>query len=73
VKHQHPSRVIRNVIGVEEMENLTTLQAVANQIIPDAVRSTPYRIQNYVAYLSEGTDVGGLDVGFLVKRPRSRC
>ena len=55
-----------DVIGVEEMENLTTLQTVATQINTDVVGgggSNP----NYMAYLAEGNDIGGIDVGFLVK------
>jgi predicted extracellular nuclease len=58
-----------DVIGVEEMENLTTLQAVATQVNNDVVGgggSNP----NYVAYLTEGNDIGGIDVGFLVKQSR---
>jgi predicted extracellular nuclease len=58
-----------DVIGVEEMENLSTLQAVATQVNNDVVGgggSNP----NYVAYLSEGNDIGGIDVGFLVKESR---
>lgn len=69
------SRIIRtiqrlpDVIGVEEMENLSTLQAVAMKINNDVVAgggSNP----GYVAYLVEGNDVGGIDVGFLVKESR---
>jgi len=52
-----------DVIGVEEMENLSTLQAVADKVNSDAGASNP----GYVAYLVEGNDVGGIDVGFLVK------
>src|SRR6185436_16895098 len=59
-----------DVIGVEEMENLTTLQAVANQINTDAVSIDALPNPNYVAYLSEGNDPGGIDVGFLVKQSR---
>jgi predicted extracellular nuclease len=58
-----------DVIGVEEVENLTTLQTVATQVNNDVVGgggSNP----NYVAYLVEGNDVGGIDVGFLVKESR---
>jgi predicted extracellular nuclease len=54
-----------DVIGVEEMENLTTLQAVANKINADA--GTP---GDYVAYLQEGNDIGGIDNGFLVRSSR---
>jgi uncharacterized repeat protein (TIGR01451 family) len=69
------SLAIRNVmrspdiIGVEEVENLTTLQAIAAKINNDVVTgggSDP----NYQAYLFEGNDIGGIDVGFLVKATR---
>jgi len=66
------SLAIRNVLnfpdilGVEEMENLTTLQAVATKINNDAVAASQPN-PNYVAYLIEGNDIGGIDVGFLVK------
>src|SRR5258706_2876255 len=65
------SLVIRNmlrspdILGIEEMENLTTLQAVANKVNTDA--GTP---GDYQAYLVEGNDIGGIDVGFLVKSSR---
>ncbi len=55
-----------DVIGVEEMENLTTLQAVANQVNTDAVAAAQPNPM-YFAYLVEGNDIGGIDVGFLVK------
>ena len=70
------SRIIRtvqrypDVIGVEEMENLTTLQAVAAKINADAQSIDFLPNPNYVAYLVEGNDVGGIDVGFLVKESR---
>ena len=69
------SLAIRNVlntpdiIGVEEMENLTTLQAVANKVNNDAVAASAPN-PNYVAFLFEGNDIGGIDVGFLVKSTR---
>ncbi|MGH9871610.1 MAG: DUF4214 domain-containing protein [Pyrinomonadaceae bacterium] len=59
-----------DVIGVEEMENLSTLQAVADQINADAVSIDALPNPNYTPYLSEGNDVGGIDVGFLVKQSR---
>jgi predicted extracellular nuclease len=59
-----------DVIGVEEMENLSTLQAVAAQVNADAVSIDALPNPNYTAYLSEGNDVGGIDVGFLVKQSR---
>ncbi|MFN7928322.1 MAG: hypothetical protein U0Y68_10315 [Blastocatellia bacterium] len=69
------SLAIRNVLrlpdilGVEEMENLETLQTLADKINADAVaagRDDP----KYVAYLEEGNDPGGIDVGILVKTTR---
>ncbi len=69
------SLAIRNVmrspdiIGVEEMENLPTLQAVADQLNNDAVAAGEPN-PHYVPYLIEGNDVGGIDVGFLVRTPR---
>ena len=58
-----------DVIGVTELENLTTLQAVATQVNNDAVMAGQPN-PNYQAYLVEGNDVGGIDVGFLAKSPR---
>src|SRR5262249_8988368 len=69
------SRIIRtvqllpDVIGVEEMENLSTLQAVAMKVNNDVVAGGGAN-PNYVAHLVEGNDVGGIDVGFLVKESR---
>lgn len=66
------SLAIRNVmrtpdiLGVEEMENLTTLQALAAKVNGDAVLAGDPN-PNYQAYLVEGNDIGGIDVGFLVK------
>jgi hypothetical protein len=55
-----------DILGVVEIENLTTLQAVADKVNADAVAASQPDPQ-YVAYLEEGNDVGGIDVGFLVK------
>jgi predicted extracellular nuclease len=69
------SLAIRNVLrapdilGVVEMENLTTLQALAAKISSDAIDAGSDD-PNYQAFLVEGNDVGGIDVGFLVKSPR---
>jgi uncharacterized protein len=67
------SLVIRNftkapdILGVVEVENLTTLQALAARISADAIAaSQPDPL--YQAFLLEGNDVGGIDVGFLVKQ-----
>lgn len=55
-----------DVVGVVEVENLSTLQTLATRISTDAVAaSQPDPL--YQAYLIEGNDVGGIDVGFLVK------
>jgi uncharacterized protein len=70
------SLAIRNVlrmpdiVGVEEMENLATLQAVAARVSADALGSGQPDPQ-YQAILIEGNDIGGIDVGFLVKGAES--
>jgi hypothetical protein len=58
-----------DVIGIVEMENLTVLQAVATKVNNDAVGAGQPN-PNYTAHLVEGNDVGGIDVGFLVKTAR---
>lgn len=58
-----------DVIGVEEMENLTVLQTVATKVNDDAVAAGQPNPM-YTASLIEGNDVGGIDVGFLVKTAR---
>ena len=58
-----------DVLGIVEAENLTTLQALASKINGDAVAAAQPN-PSYVAYLVEGNDVGGIDVGFLVKSSR---
>jgi predicted extracellular nuclease len=69
------SLAIRNVmrspdiIGVCEIENLTVLQAIATKVNNDAVAATGTN-PNYQAFLVEGNDIGGIDVGFLVKTSR---
>jgi predicted extracellular nuclease len=55
-----------DVIGVEEMENIGTLQAVADKVNSDAVTAGDLN-PNYQVYLAEGNDIGGIDVGLLVK------
>ncbi len=61
--------LLPDVVGVEEMENLTTLQAVANKVNSDATAAGQTNPM-YQPYLVEGNDVGGIDVGFLVKSSR---
>lgn len=55
-----------DILGVTEVENLSVLQALATRINADAV-AAGQPDPGYVAYLEEGFDVGGIDVGFLVK------
>ncbi|HSE98588.1 MAG TPA: hypothetical protein VLD57_10015, partial [Blastocatellia bacterium] len=58
-----------DIIGVQEVDNLSTIQAIAAKLNADAVAaggSNP----GYVGFLEEGNDIGGIDVGFLVKGSR---
>lgn len=52
-----------DVLGVEEVENITVLQMLADQI------ATDFGV-TYTAYLDEGNDGGGIDVGYLVRGDR---
>jgi hypothetical protein len=67
------SLVIRNalhtpdIVAVQEVENQSTLQALAETINADVVAATGVDPQ-YAAYVEEGNDIGGIDVGFLVKQ-----
>ena len=58
-----------DIIGVEEVEHETTLQAIAAKVNSDTV-SAGGPDPGYVAYLEEGNDIGGIDSGFLVKSSR---
>ena len=53
-----------DVVGVQEVENLSVLQDIANKIALD----DPTVV--YTAHLEEGSDVGGIDSGFLVRAGR---
>jgi predicted extracellular nuclease len=55
-----------DILGVIEVEKLPVLQDIANKVNADAVAAGQPDPQ-YVAYLQEGNDIGGIDVGFLVK------
>lgn len=55
-----------DVLAAVEVENLNALQALADRVNADAVAASQPDPQ-YAAYLVEGNDVGGIDVGFLVK------
>ena len=59
-----------DVIGVQEVEKLAALQDLATQINNDAVSLDSLPNPQYVAYLVEGNDIGGIDVGYLVKSSR---
>jgi hypothetical protein len=50
-----------DILAVQEAENLGVLQDVADEIHADDPNL------NYTAYLIEGNDIGGIDVGFLVR------
>ena len=50
-----------DVLAVSEVENLSTLTDLAEQLNYDDASL------NYTAYLEEGNDIGGIDVGFLVR------
>lgn len=69
------SQTIRNVmnipdiIGFQEVENLAVLRDVANRVDADAVLAG-HPASNYVAYLFEGVEADGLDVGVLAKSGR---
>ena len=58
-----------DIIGVEEVENLPTLQAIAGKVNADTIAGGAPD-PDYKAYLQEGNDVGGIDSGFLVKASR---
>jgi predicted extracellular nuclease len=69
------SLAIRNVLrtpdilAVEEVEHLATLQALADKISADAIAAGQSDPQ-YQAILYEGNDPSGIDSGFLVKHGR---
>ncbi len=58
-----------DVLALVEVENLSTLETLAQRINQDAAAAGQPN-PNYAVYLSEGNDPSGIDVGFLVKRPK---
>lgn len=58
-----------HVIGVQEVENVATLRALADRLNRDAREARELK-PRYEAYVDEGNDPGGIDVGFLVDRAR---
>jgi predicted extracellular nuclease len=69
------SLLVRNVLrtpdilGVEEAETLTGLQGLAAKINADAIAAAQPN-PNYTAYLLNGNDIGGINVGVLVNATR---
>ena len=51
-----------DILAVSEVESLSVLETLAAQITTD----DPH--VQYTAYLQDGNDIGGIDVGFLVRR-----
>ncbi len=58
-----------DILAVEELQNLATIQALAAKINSDAVNLGQPN-PNYQAYLSLGNDISGINSGFLVKTPK---
>ncbi|MCP4656647.1 MAG: hypothetical protein GY856_14635, partial [bacterium] len=50
-----------DILGVQEAEKIGVLNALAAEIVADDATVV------YTAYLVEGNDIGGIDVGFLVR------
>lgn len=55
-----------DIIAVEEVQDLGTLQQIADKVNSDAAASTGVN-PNYQPYLAEGNDISNINVGFLVK------
>ena len=58
-----------DIIGVTEAENLSGLKRLADKINSDAV-AAKHENPKYEAYLIDGNDGRGIDVGYLVKSSR---
>ena len=58
-----------DILGVVEVENLSTLQTLAARLNADALAAGRSKV-GYAAWLEEGTDIGGIDSGFLVNTTR---
>jgi predicted extracellular nuclease len=54
-----------DVVGLQEVDSLTTLQDLATQISADTAGAVMYS-----AFLTEGNDPGGIDVGYLTRNGR---
>ena len=56
-----------DVLALIEVENLSTLQKLADRINADSAGKANFK---YEAFLVEGNDIGGIDSGFLVNTAR---
>ncbi|MBI4915551.1 MAG: Ig-like domain-containing protein [Acidobacteria bacterium] len=56
-----------DIIAVAEAESAGVLADLAAKIDSDAVANSQ-PVPSYMAHLAEGNDIGGIDVGFLIKR-----
>ena len=52
-----------DILAVQEVESFSVLEDLADQIFDDTSG-----VVDYTAYLEEGNDIGGIDVGFLVRQ-----
>jgi uncharacterized protein len=59
-----------DILGIVEIENLATLQALADKLNTDAL-AVGQSNMIYGAWLEEGNDIGGIDSGFLVNTARA--
>lgn len=55
-----------DILGLVEVENLSVLERIAQRINQDAI-AAGQPDPGYAAHLLDGNDVGGIDVGFLVR------
>ncbi|MFL6450843.1 MAG: lamin tail domain-containing protein [Bryobacteraceae bacterium] len=60
---------VPDILAVEELQNLATIQALAAKINSDEVNAGQPN-PNYRAFLSLGNDISGINSGFLVKTPK---
>ncbi|MFL6414757.1 MAG: lamin tail domain-containing protein [Bryobacteraceae bacterium] len=58
-----------DILAVEELQNLATIQGLANKVNSDAVAAGQPN-PGYQPYLSLGNDISGINSGFLIKTPK---
>jgi uncharacterized protein len=61
--------MLPDVIGLIEVENLKVLKKLADKVNADAIAAKQVNPE-YEAYLEEGNDGRGIDVGFLIRKTR---